>query len=132
MTEGFYRGRREVLIDGLATGSREIPNPAATIFAWAPLPPAFEAMGSPAFSKLLLQEAGVAVSPSIGFGGHEEGHVRIALMENTQRIRQAARNMKAFLADGSCKTVVADKAVDKVASRAASKAASKADGARAA
>ena len=67
------------------------------MFAWAPLPTAFEAMGSLEFSKLLLSEAKVAVSPGVGFGEHGEGYCRLALVENTQRIRQAVRNIKTFL-----------------------------------
>ncbi len=67
------------------------------MFAWAPLPPAFASMGSLAFTKRLLEEAEVAVSPGIGFGEHGEGYVRIALCENTHRIRQAVRNIRRFL-----------------------------------
>jgi alanine-synthesizing transaminase len=68
------------------------------MFAWAPIPDRFRAIGSLAFSKLLLERANVAVSPGIGFGEYGEGFVRIALVENRQRLRQAARNIKAFLA----------------------------------
>jgi alanine-synthesizing transaminase len=67
------------------------------MFAWAPIPPEYEHLGSLEFCKLLLSEAEVAVSPGIGFGEHGEGFVRIALVENRQRIRQAVRNIKAFL-----------------------------------
>ena len=67
------------------------------MFAWAPIPPQFRAIGSLAFSKLLLERANVAVSPGIGFGEYGEGFVRIALVENRQRLRQAARNIKVFL-----------------------------------
>ena len=67
------------------------------MFAWAPIPEQFRAIGSLAFSKLLLERANVAVSPGIGFGEHGEGFVRIALVENRQRLRQAARNIKTFL-----------------------------------
>ena len=67
------------------------------MFAWAPIPPAFRGIGSLSFSKLLLERANVAVSPGIGFGEHGEGFVRIALVENRQRLRQATRNIKAFL-----------------------------------
>ncbi len=93
-----YKGRRDVLIDGLAAAGWDIPSPLATMFAWAPIPPEFESLGSLEFSKLLLSEAEVAVSPGIGFGEHGDGHVRIALVENRQRIRQAVRNIKSFLA----------------------------------
>lgn len=92
-----YRKRRDVLVEGLARAGWDIPAPAATMFAWAPLPERFAEMGSMEFSKLLLQEAQVAVSPGIGFGEHGEGFVRIALVENEQRIRQATRNIKKFL-----------------------------------
>ncbi len=92
-----YRERRDVLIDGLAAAGWEAPRPLATMFVWAPLPTAFRAMGSLEFSKRLLVEAEVAVSPGIGFGEYGEGFVRLALVENRQRIRQAARNIKTFL-----------------------------------
>ena len=92
-----YRARRDVLIDGLRQAGWELPVPEATMFAWAPIPPGFRAIGSLAFSKLLLEQANVAVSPGIGFGEYGEGFVRIALVENRQRLRQATRNIKAFL-----------------------------------
>jgi alanine-synthesizing transaminase len=92
-----YRARRDVLIDGLRQAGWEVPSPAATMFAWAPLPPAFRNLGSLAFSKLLLEHANVAVSPGVGFGEYGEGFVRIALVENRQRLRQATRNIKQFL-----------------------------------
>ncbi|MEO1250063.1 MAG: LL-diaminopimelate aminotransferase, partial [Pseudomonadota bacterium] len=93
-----YRERRDVLIDGLKAAGWDVPSPAATMFAWAPLPEEFAHLGSLEFSKLLLQHANVAVSPGLGFGEHGDGHVRIALVENRQRIRQACRNIKSFLA----------------------------------
>ncbi len=92
-----YRQRRDVLVDGLAGAGWSVPSPSATMFVWAPLPPAFAHLGSLEFSKLLLSEAEVAVSPGIGFGEHGDGHVRFALVENRQRTRQAIRNIKAFL-----------------------------------
>ena len=92
-----YRARRDVLVDGLRQAGWQIPEPEATMFAWAPIPPAFQGIGSFAFSKLLLEQANVAVSPGIGFGEYGEGFVRIALVENRQRLRQATRNIKAFL-----------------------------------
>jgi alanine-synthesizing transaminase len=92
-----YRARRDVLIDGLRQAGWPIPEPEATMFAWAPIPPAYRGIGSLAFSKLLLERANVAVSPGIGFGEYGEGFVRIALVENRQRLRQATRNIKAFL-----------------------------------
>ncbi|MDX1540097.1 MAG: LL-diaminopimelate aminotransferase [Geminicoccaceae bacterium] len=92
----LYRDRRDVLIEGLTNAGWPVPSPPATMFVWAPLPEAFRALGSLAFSKLLLEEANVAVSPGIGFGEHGEGFVRMALVENRQRIRQAARNIRNF------------------------------------
>jgi len=94
----IYRRRRDVLVESFGRAGWEIPSPPATMFAWAPIPPAFAAMGSLEFSKLLLREAKVAVSPGAGFGEYGECHVRIALVENRERIRQAARNVKRFLA----------------------------------
>ena len=93
----LYRQRRDVLIEGLEAAGWPVPSPPATMFAWAPLPDRYKAMGSLEFSKLLLQEAEVAVAPGLGFGEYGDGHVRIALVENTQRIRQACRNIKRFL-----------------------------------
>jgi alanine-synthesizing transaminase len=92
-----YRARRDVLIDGLGQAGWDVPAPDATMFAWAPIPPAFKAIGSLAFSKLLLEQAKVAVAPGIGFGEYGEGFVRVALVENRQRLRQATRNIKSFL-----------------------------------
>ena len=92
----LYKKRRDALVDGLATAGWNVPSPPATMFVWAPIPPAFRHLGSADFSKLLLREAKVAVSPGIGFGEHGDGHVRIALVENVQRIRQAVRSIKGF------------------------------------
>jgi len=92
-----YRARRDTLVDGLRQAGWELPVPDATMFVWAPIPPDFQRLGSLDFSKLLLERANVAVSPGIGFGEYGEGFVRIALVENRQRLRQAARNIKAFL-----------------------------------
>jgi alanine-synthesizing transaminase len=96
-TRARYQARRDVIIDGLRQAGWEVPPPAATMFAWAPIPAQFRSLGSLGFSKLLLERANVAVSPGIGFGEYGEGFVRIALVENRQRLRQAARNIKAFL-----------------------------------
>ena len=93
----LYRSRRDALIQGLAAAGWNVPSPPASMFAWAPIPPQFRDLGSLGFSKLLLQKAGVAVSPGIGFGEYGDGHVRLALVENVQRIRQATRNIRAFL-----------------------------------
>ena len=94
----IYRRRRDCLVDALTRAGWPIPSPPATMFAWAPIPDMFAHLGSLEFSKLLLEKAGVAVSPGVGFGEYGEGHVRIALVENEQRIRQAARNIRKFLA----------------------------------
>ena len=93
----LYRARRDALIQGLAAAGWDVPSPPASMFAWAPIPARFRELGSLGFSKLLLQKAGVAVSPGIGFGEYGDGHVRLALVENAQRIRQATRNIRAFL-----------------------------------
>ena len=93
----LYRERRDVLVDGLVKAGWDVPKPPATMFCWAPLPEAFRPMGSLAFSKLLLEEADVAVSPGIGFGEYGEGYVRMALVENRHRLRQAVRNIREFL-----------------------------------
>ena len=95
----LYRDRRDVLIDGLEAAGWSVPKPAASMYAWAPIPPAFRHLGSLEFAKLLLEHANVAVSPGVGFGEYGDDHVRIALVENRQRIRQAVRNIKAFLAN---------------------------------
>jgi len=96
-TRERYRARRDVLIDGLSQAGWQIPEPEATMFAWAPIPMAFREIGSLDFSKLLLEQANVAVAPGIGFGEYGEGFVRIALVENRQRLRQATRNIRSFL-----------------------------------
>ncbi len=93
----LYRERRDVLLRGLAAAGWDVPAPQGSMFAWAPIPPRFAHLGSLAFSKLLLSRAHVAVAPGIGFGEHGDGHVRIALVENTQRLRQALRGIRAFL-----------------------------------
>ncbi|MFN3075404.1 MAG: LL-diaminopimelate aminotransferase [Alphaproteobacteria bacterium] len=95
----LYRARRDVLIEGLTHAGWQVPSPPATMFAWAPIPPAFAHLGSVEFSKLLLREAKVAVAPGLGFGEYGDTHVRIALVENKHRTRQAVRNIKAFLGD---------------------------------
>ena len=92
-----YRKRRDVLVESFGRAGWDIPSPDASMFAWAPLPPKFAHLGSVEFSKLLMKEACVAVSPGVGFGENGEGYVRMALVENEQRIRQAARNLKSLL-----------------------------------
>jgi alanine-synthesizing transaminase len=95
----LYKDRRDVLVEGLAAAGWDVPSPPATMFVWAPIPPAFRHLGSLEFSKLLLSHAQVAVAPGVGFGEHGDGHVRFALVENTHRTRQALRSIKAFFAD---------------------------------
>ncbi len=90
----LHRKRRDVLVDGLNKIGWSVPKPRGTMFVWAPIPEAFRSMGSLEFSKLLIQECKVAVSPGIGFGEYGDGHVRFALVENAQRIRQALRGLK--------------------------------------
>jgi len=97
-----YKARRDALIEGLEAegeGSWKIEKPLATMFVWARLPEAFQSMGSLEFSKRLLREAKVAVSPGVGFGESGEGYVRFALVENRHRIRQAVRGIRRFLRD---------------------------------
>jgi alanine-synthesizing transaminase len=92
-----YRRRRDVLIEAFAAAGWEVKKCRATMFVWAKIPKVAEHLGSLEFSKQLLTEAKVAVSPGVGFGEHGEGYVRIALIENENRIRQAARNIKKYL-----------------------------------
>jgi alanine-synthesizing transaminase len=92
-----YRRRRDVLVESFGRAGWQVPAPRASMFAWAPLPSVFRTLGSVEFSTLLVEQAEVAVSPGIGFGEYGEGYVRIALVENEQRIRQAARNIRRFL-----------------------------------
>lgn len=94
----LYRERRDVLVKGLHDAGWDIPSPPATMFAWINLPAQYSHLGSMEFTKLLLDKAEVAVSPGIGFGEYGDAFLRVALVENTQRIRQATRNIKAFLA----------------------------------
>jgi alanine-synthesizing transaminase len=94
-----YKERRDILIEGLAEAGWEIEMPQASMFAWAKLPKKYAHLSSLEFSKLLLQKADVVVSPGNGFGSEGEGFVRIALVENKNRIRQAVRNIKKLLKD---------------------------------
>ena len=93
----LYRKRRDVMVEAFGRAGWEIPAPKASMFAWAPLPPALTEMGSLEFSKQLLTQAEVAVAPGVGYGEEGEGFVRIAMVENEQRLRQAARNIKRYL-----------------------------------
>jgi alanine-synthesizing transaminase len=95
-----YRKRRDALVESFGRAGWPIPAPAASMFAWAKLPEPFRGIGSIEFAKLLVEKADVAVAPGIGFGEHGDDHVRIALVENEQRIRQAARNIRRFLESG--------------------------------
>ena len=96
----IYKRRRDVLVEGFGRAGWDIPSPRASMFAWAPLPEPFRTLGSIEFATLLVEKAEIAVSPGIGFGEHGDGFVRIALVENEQRIRQAARNLRRFLETG--------------------------------
>ncbi|MEQ8406006.1 MAG: LL-diaminopimelate aminotransferase [Oceanicaulis sp.] len=91
-----YKARRDVMIECFSRIGFDVPEPPATMFAWSPIPEGYRQLGSVEFSKLLLEKAGVAVAPGLGFGERGDGHVRLAMVENEQRIRQAARQMKGF------------------------------------
>lgn len=95
-----YRRRRDVMVESFGRAGWDVPPPKASMFAWSPVPEPFQSLGSVEFSKLLVEKAEVAVSPGTGFGERGEGYVRIALVENEQRIRQAARNIRRFLDTG--------------------------------
>jgi alanine-synthesizing transaminase len=96
----IYKKRRDALVESFGRAGWQVPTPRASMFAWAPIPEPFRTLGSVEFATLLVEKASVAVSPGAGFGEHGEGHVRIALVENEQRIRQAARNIRRFLETG--------------------------------
>ncbi|AEQ51192.1 aspartate aminotransferase [Pelagibacterium halotolerans B2] len=93
----IYRHRRDVMVESFGRAGWHIPTPAATMFAWAPIPDQFADLGSLEFAKLLIRETGVAVAPGVGFGEYGDQYVRLAFVENEQRIRQAARAIKKFL-----------------------------------
>ena len=93
----LYRRRRDVMVESFGRAGWEIPAPDASMFVWAPIPEPFRHLGSLAFSEMLMLEADIAVSPGIGFGANGDGFVRLGLVENEQRIRQAARNLKALM-----------------------------------
>ncbi|MBD8064929.1 LL-diaminopimelate aminotransferase [Devosia sp. PTR5] len=93
----IYKYRRDVMVESFGRSGWTIPVPKATMFAWAPIPPQFAHLGSLEFAKLLIQETGVAVAPGVGFGEYGDQYVRLAFVENEQRIRQAARNVKKLL-----------------------------------
>ena len=97
----IYKMRRDVLVESFGRSGWEIPVPKATMFAWAPIPAQYAHLGSLEFAKLLIKETGVGVAPGVGFGEYGDQYIRLAFVENEQRIRQAARNIKAFLAGKS-------------------------------
>ena len=104
-TRAIYKSRRDVLVESFTRAGWPVPSPAASMFAWAPIPEPLRHLGSLEFAIQLINEAHVAVSPGAGFGEHGDGHVRIALVENEQRIRQAARNIRKFLAKRGVKEI---------------------------
>jgi alanine-synthesizing transaminase len=102
-----YRERRDTLIDGLGQpgeGAWKIEKPLGTMFVWAQIPEALRSLGSMEFSKRLIREARVAVSPGLGFGQGGEGYVRFALVENRHRIRQAVRGIRRYLREAGAGT----------------------------
>jgi alanine-synthesizing transaminase len=92
-----YQRRRDVLVRGLHEAGWMVEVPKASMYVWAEIPPAYQAMGSLEFAKKVLSDAKVAVSPGIGFGDYGDSHVRFALIENEHRIRQAVRGVKDML-----------------------------------
>lgn len=108
----IYRARRDILVESFRRAGWDVPSPTASMFCWAPIPPQCKGMSSLEFSLALINEAGVAVSPGSGFGERGEGFVRIALVENEQRIRQAARNIKRFLQSCEADSRAADHALE--------------------
>ena len=94
----LYKERRDLLVKGLHQAGWDVPSPEGSMFIWAPIPEKFRHLGSVEFSKLLMAKAKVAVAPGLGFGEHGDGHVRIALVENNHRIRQALRGIRSFMA----------------------------------
>jgi alanine-synthesizing transaminase len=94
----LYKARRDVMVESFGRAGWDLPSPEASMFCWAPIPPALKHLGALEFSKQLLTHANVAVAPGVGFGEEGEGYVRLALVENEHRIRQAARNVKKYLA----------------------------------
>ena len=103
-----YRARRDAMLESFGKAGWEIPAPQATMFAWVQIPEKFRSMGSVEFAKLLVEKAEVAVAPGLGFGEHGDDYVRLAIVENEQRIRQAARNIKKFFdtADSTLHNVI--------------------------
>ena len=104
----IYRGRRDCLVESMGRAGWPITPPPASMFAWTQVPGAWREAGSLAFAKALMERAGVAVAPGVAFGEYGEGYVRIGLVENEHRIRQAARNVKRFLAEAPPHAVAAE------------------------
>ena len=105
----LYKERRDVLVQGLGDAGWDVPNPEASMFCWAQLPEQYKHLGSLEFSKLLINEAELAVAPGIGFGEYGDDFVRIAMVENKQRLRQAIRNVKQFLKQDPDKMIAKQK-----------------------
>ena len=103
----IYKARRDALIDSFSRAGWNIPEPQASMFAWSLIPEKFRHLGSVEFSKRLIEKAGVAVAPGAGFGEYGDDYVRIALVENEQRIRQAARNVRKFLLEDAADPAIA-------------------------
>jgi alanine-synthesizing transaminase len=97
----IYKARRDALIDSFSRAGWDVPEPQASMFAWSLIPEKFRSLGSVEFSKRLVEKAGVAVAPGAGFGEYGDEYVRIALVENEQRIRQASRAVRKFLTEES-------------------------------
>ncbi|MBU1173854.1 MAG: LL-diaminopimelate aminotransferase [Alphaproteobacteria bacterium] len=108
----IYKDRRDVMVESFTRAGWPLPSPPATMFVWTPIPSQYAHLGSLEFAKLLIAETGVAVAPGVGFGEYGDNYVRLALVENEQRTRQAARAIKKFLAaaDGGKSNVVPLKA----------------------
>lgn len=107
-----YKHRRDVMVESFGRAGWDVTPPAATMFAWTKIPEPFAHLGSLEFSKLLVEKADVAVSPGVGFGEHGDEYVRIALVENEHRIRQAARNIKKFFAEAGAEGSEAENVID--------------------
>lgn len=107
-----YKHRRDVMVESFGRAGWDVTPPAATMFAWTKIPEPFTHLGSLEFSKLLVEKADVAVSPGVGFGEHGDEYVRIALVENEHRIRQAARNIKKFFAEAGAAGNEAENVID--------------------
>ncbi|MEO1474108.1 MAG: LL-diaminopimelate aminotransferase [Pseudomonadota bacterium] len=103
----IYRNRRDTLVESFSRAGWDIPSPRASMFAWAPIPTPLKDLGSLDFSLELIEKAHVAVSPGAAFGEHGDGYVRIGLVENEQRLRQAARNIKKYLTERGVNSVAA-------------------------